>query len=139
VLHGIRAQELRTRWVENAFAGPLLVVSGALRAESEPVVPAGRLEVVLLDVSGEPLPDARAPFGPPVAEQELREAPPESITAAAEQGARSFARSPLTPGSSLRVEAVFPRVPAGVARFALEAVPVSTESAFPPTRPSSPE
>ena len=65
--------------------------------------------------------------------------PPESVAAAVAEGARSLAQAPLTPGASLRVEAVFPHVPANVARFALEAVPVSTESAFPPTLPSSPE
>ncbi len=142
------AHDLRGRFVENASAGPLFVVSAELRNDSSSFqVPSAALRVVLLASDGSRLPVASAPVAPALEESWLREATPEAIQEQLERGARDLAAASLAPAARVRVDAVLPRVPPEAVRFALEEVPVSelgsdtaaTEPASLPSLPSSPE
>jgi predicted Zn finger-like uncharacterized protein len=164
VAHPLRAgsftaYDLRGRFVENAVAGPLFVVSAELRNRAtSPQAPGEALRVVLLARDGSRVPSATAWVAPALAEGQLREATPETIQSELERGARDLARTALPADAGVRVDAVFERVPPKAERFALEEVPISelpveatgdgtaaesdtaaTESASLPSLPSSPE
>lgn len=148
----VRAHDLRGRFVENALAGPLFLVSAELRnASAAPQRPGEALRVVLLAHDGSRLPTAQAWVAAAPDERVLREASPEAIRAGLERGARRLAETELAPDASVRVAALLEDVPAQAVRFALEEVPIAelpgeatedtaaTERASLPSPPSSPE
>ena len=157
---GLTAHDLRGRFVENALAGPLFVVSAELRNASDaPQTPGEALRVVLLARDGSRVPAPAAWVAPVLEEGVLREASPEAIRGELERGARSLSATFLLPDASLPVAAVVESVPAQAVRFALEEVPIAelpgeatdagaaaaesdtgaTEQASLPSLPSSPE
>jgi predicted Zn finger-like uncharacterized protein len=150
---GFSAHDLRGRFVENALAGPLFLITAELSNDSDaPRTPGEALRVVLLARDGSRVPSAPAWVAPALEESVLREASPETIQASLERGARGLASSEVLPGARVRVAAVVEGVPAQAVRFALEEVPVAglpleamesdtgaTEQASLPSPPSSPE
>ena len=149
---GVSAHDLRGRFVENALAGPVFVVSAELRNASDaPQRPGEALRVVLLARDGSRVPSTQGWIAPAPEESVLREASPEAIRTELERGARSLAATELPPDTRVRVAGVVEDVPAAVVRFALEEVPIAelpgeatvdtgaTEPASLPSRPSSPE
>jgi predicted Zn finger-like uncharacterized protein len=149
---GVSAQDLRGRFVENALAGPVFVVSAELRNGSDaPQRPGEALRVVLLARDGSRVPSTEGWIAPALEESVLREASPATIRTELERGARSLAATELPPDARVRVAAVVEGVPAQAVRFALEEVPIAelpggaaddtgaTEPASLPSPPSSPE
>jgi predicted Zn finger-like uncharacterized protein len=157
---GLTAHDLRGRFIENALAGPLFVVSAELRNASDaPQTPGEALRVVLFARDGSRVPAPAAWVAPVLDEGLLREASPEAIRGELERGARSLAATSVLPDASLPVAAVVEGVPAQAVRFALEEVAIAelpgeatdagaaaaesdtgaTEQASLPSLPSSPE
>jgi len=122
---GLEAGGIAGRWVESALAGPVYVVSGELHNPGPGArAPGVRLVVRLLDEAGVPLAEEATSAAPPLAVEQLREATPEQLRAAAEQGARRLAAQPLAPGARVAFEAVLLALPEQARRFELAAVPL---------------
>jgi len=119
----LEAQGIAGRWVENAAAGPLFVVSGrVVNTKAEPM-PLGALAGVrLLDANGARLAGEPAAIGPVIEPGELREADPEALQARQMQGGLSLSTAPLQPGQSVAFEAVVITVPVAAERFVLEPI-----------------
>jgi hypothetical protein len=147
----VTAHDVRGRFVENALAGPLFLVSAELRnASAAPQRPGEALRVVLLARDGSRLPGQGWVAAMPE-ERMLREASPEAIRSELELGARDLAETVLVPDARVRVAALLHDVPAQAVRFALEEAPIAElpggatddtaakEQASLPSPPSSPE
>lgn len=118
--------EGRLRVVDNAVAGPMLVVSAVLRNPGAgPVAAGATVEVVLPDAE----PGARAIAGVAPGEARLRLDGPEALRAAMEASAAELASRPLAPGEAIPVAAVFATAPhagtpdAGSMRFEVRPAP----------------
>jgi predicted Zn finger-like uncharacterized protein len=119
----LEAQAIAGRWVENAAAGPLFVVSGRLVNPTAAPLPLGTLAGVrLLDERGARLASETAAIGPVMQPLDLREADPAALQARQLEGGRSLAATALEPGQSIAFEAVVLSVPASAARFVLEPI-----------------
>ncbi len=119
----LEAQAIAGRWVENAAAGPVFVVSGRLVNPTAAPLPLGTLAGVrLLDESGARLASETAAIGPVMEPLDLREADPAALQARQLEGGRSLAATALEPGQSIAFEAVVLSVPATAARFVLEPI-----------------
>jgi predicted Zn finger-like uncharacterized protein len=119
---GFEVREARARIVENAAAGPILVVSGRLRNPGPSARPLGApLEVRLLDAEGAPLVAAAAPAGSALPEARVREEAPEALVAAQQAGAAALAAAPVAAGAELEFAAVFAPAPRAASRFVLAA------------------
>jgi predicted Zn finger-like uncharacterized protein len=117
---GFEVSEARARIVENAAAGPILVVSGRLRNPG----PASRalgapLAVQLLDDDGAPIAGASVEAGAALSEASLREDAPETLLAAQQAAAGGFAAAPVAAGAELGFAAVFAPAPHGAHGIAL--------------------
>ena len=118
---GFDVTETRARVVDNAAAGPVLVVSGRLRNPgSAPRALGAPLHVQLLDAAGVPLADASALAGPELPTQRVREEAPERLRAAQAAGAAEFARRPVAAGGELSFDAVFGPLPRAAASVVLD-------------------
>ena len=119
----LEAREIAGRWVENAAAGSLFVVSGRLvNAKAEPMQLGALAGVRLLDANGARLGSEPAAIGPVIEPQELREADPHALLARQLEGASSLATASLQPGQSIAFEAVVVTVPTAAERFVLEPI-----------------
>jgi predicted Zn finger-like uncharacterized protein len=119
------AESLRGRFVENFFAGPLLVVTADLHNPgNEPRAIGAVLRAVLLDAEGSPLAGRKAALAP-AAERELREQPPEVLAARLADRARVLSTEVLAPGARLGVTAVFPGAPGEASGLRLEVGPLA--------------
>jgi hypothetical protein len=119
-LAGLEASGIAGHWVENALAGPMLVVTGDLcNAGSAVRAPGARLVVRLLDAAGAPIDGTPTSVGLPLDSERLREAPAAELREARKAGARALARAELAPGESVRFEAVILSVPDAARRFDL--------------------
>jgi predicted Zn finger-like uncharacterized protein len=133
-LAGVEAASLEGRWLENAVAGPIYVIQGALRRTALAGGPLGaQLEVQLLDAGGAALEAAPAAVGPAVPVGRLREQDPRSLAEAQEQAAQQLARARLAPGQRLPFHAVFAEVPPAAKGFRLRvhSVPEVLDAAEP--------
>jgi predicted Zn finger-like uncharacterized protein len=120
----LEARELTARWVENAAAGPLFVVSGRLANPGGAPLSLGEaMGVRLLDTGGTRLSSEPAAIGPVIPELELREGDPETLRARQLAGSFALAATPLRPGEALAFEAVLTSLPPAASRFVLEALP----------------
>ena len=139
---GLVARVEDTRWVDNASAGPLYVVSGELRNEGTGT-PLGRLWILrLVDADGEALTGWEAALGPPLDDRDLRERDAKELLAAQEHGALRLARLPLKPGERWLFDAVLVGVPDAAGGFEFEAQAVAEMPATPSLEevvPLSPE
>lgn len=116
----LAVENVRARLVDNAFGGPVFVVSGEVHNPSGEARPIGSaIGVVLLDAAGAPL--DRALAQPALDVASLRSVDPAQLHEAAEQGAASLASRTLAPDARLRFDAVFRGAPRGAVRFAIEA------------------
>ncbi|MDX1650670.1 MAG: hypothetical protein R3263_12530, partial [Myxococcota bacterium] len=122
------AHDVRATRLDNALAGPILVVRGRLDARAS----AGSrgVEVQLVGPGGEPLPEAAAWAGPPLSDLQLRELAPEVLR---EELARGASR--LTAGGGGPFHAVFAEVPPGAADVSLRARPLPSTSPPPTAAP----
>jgi predicted Zn finger-like uncharacterized protein len=117
---GLEAQGISGRWVENAVAGSLLVVSGRIvNPTAAPAALGKPIGVRLLDGSGARLPVELAALGPLIHESELREANPASLQVRQAAGGLALAAATIQPGQSLPFEAVLSHVPLAASRFLL--------------------
>jgi len=117
----LEAREISGRWVENAVAGSVFVVSGQLaNPTAAPAALQSPIGVRLLDANGARLPGEAVVAGPVLMERELREADPAGIQARQAEAGRVLAAALIQPGESLAFEAVVGPVPLAAARFALE-------------------
>jgi len=92
---GITIEGLRGRFLDNAVAGPLFVVSGEWKGAEGAATPGVRLEVVVLGPQGEL---ARAPLGDAPSEARLREAAPEALAREIAGSALARGRPAAAPG-----------------------------------------
>jgi predicted Zn finger-like uncharacterized protein len=135
----LQATDVRAGVIENAVAGPLLVVSGQVRnPQAGPRLPEGALRVRLVDGSGAALAGAEAWLAPAPEAATLREQAPQELLGAQALGAKALARTPLAPGESMPVAAVFTSIPAQARGFRLEVVErLSSEASRPSPLPAS--
>lgn len=119
---GFDVTEARARILDNAVAGPVLVVSGRLRnPEAAPRALGAPLRAQLLDAAGAPLDGATVLAGPALSARQLREDAPERLRAVQEAGAAEFARQPVEAGGELPFDAIFGPLPLRAARVAFDA------------------
>ncbi|MEE8475664.1 MAG: zinc-ribbon domain-containing protein [Myxococcota bacterium] len=122
VLAGMETESVSGRWIENAAAGPIFLVSGTLRATGPgPVSP--RLAVGLFDAQGEALEDAAMPIAPLLARRSLRESDPQSLDRYQRDAAQRLGLTVLEAGERRAFQALFLEVPAGAEQFRLVALP----------------
>jgi predicted Zn finger-like uncharacterized protein len=132
---GLEATAVEGRWLDNAAAGPIYVISGELlRAGSRPAVPGAWLAVRLFDEDGVLLVEEAAAAGPALPEARLREDDPRKLRAAQAQGALAMAGAPLGPGDAWAFQAILNPLPEAASRFDLAAIPLEV----PPPAPEAP-
>lgn len=121
VVAGFDVTDTRARIVDNAAAGPVLVVSGRLRNPGAAARALGApLHVELLDPAGIPLVGASALAGPALSMRRVREEAPERLRAAQAAGAAEFARQTVAAGGELRFDAVVGPLPRAAASVVLD-------------------
>jgi hypothetical protein len=110
-LGGARVSDVTTRWVPNAVAGPLLVVSGRLAGRA----PESPLALVLLDRQGHPVADQPLRIGPPLDPTGLRQRDPRTLPDP------QWGRDGLRSSRTAHFQALFPRPPREAVAFRFEA------------------
>lgn len=114
-------EKLSARWVDNALAGPIWVVSGELHnPTSERHALGVAVDVALLDSAGDRIEGALATAQPALALARLREEDPEQLRDDASRAAADLAARLLEGDARVAFDAVFASAPAGAARFAVE-------------------
>jgi len=118
---GFEVVHIEGHWVENAAAGPIYVVSGALHSAggSRPAADSV-LKVRLLDAHGAPVLAESAVVGPPIPTLRLRESNLADLRAEQERAALAMLRDPLERRKRRPFMAVLREVPAGAVAFDLE-------------------
>src|SRR5690606_15902299 len=115
---GFEVAEARARLIDNAAAGPVLVISGRLRNPGPAPRALGALPAVqLLDGAGAPL--AAADLGPALSEARVREERPERLAVTQREAGAAFARAPVAAGAEIAFSALFAPAPRGAEAFAL--------------------
>jgi predicted Zn finger-like uncharacterized protein len=110
---GYSASELKAEFIENQWAGTLLVISGQLTGGDDSL--SREFPHLSVSLSSDVVELVRAPLGPTVPERALRERPLDELRKA--QVALSRQVSSSTNGSNLGFQAIFSEVPAGATRF----------------------
>jgi predicted Zn finger-like uncharacterized protein len=111
---GLEVRGIHGRIVENAFAGPLYVVTGRLENAPDATWAAyGTIEVQLVTPDGAPLSPEAVPAAAPLNEALVRELPPDRIRRALASGAPSLLWPPLGPGESRPFQAIFAELSPG--------------------------
>ncbi|MBW1684922.1 MAG: zinc-ribbon domain-containing protein [Deltaproteobacteria bacterium] len=129
---GLEATGIEGRWLDNAVAGPIYVISGELlRAGSRPAVSGAWLAVRLFDENGVLLVEKAAAVGPALPEARLREEDPRELRAAQAQGALAMAGVSLAPGDAWAVQAILSHLPVAASRFDLAAIPLEAAAPAP--------
>jgi predicted Zn finger-like uncharacterized protein len=117
---GFEVSEARARIVENAAAGPILVISGRLRNPGPaPRALGAPLAVQLLESGGGGVSGGSAPAGAALPETSIREEAPEKLLAAQQAAAAGFLGAPVAAGAELGFAAIFAPAPRGAQGFAL--------------------
>jgi predicted Zn finger-like uncharacterized protein len=140
-LAGLRVEQVRGETVENAVAGPILVVAARLANHAGEARAAGTsLRVRLLDATGAALADS-APLGRDPGEDRIRGGEPNALAVEQAASALALATTSLAPGEGVDVAAVFPALPreARGFRFELGPAPPPSPAASPPSSPPSSE
>jgi len=118
----LTATEVRSRWVENALAGNLLVVSGNLENRgSSALTPRRAVWVQLISTEGEPIAGATAAAGRALDERRLREWDPDRLRRVLEASAAARAHRPFRPGERVRFDAVFEFIPESATGWVFQA------------------
>jgi predicted Zn finger-like uncharacterized protein len=119
---GLYTESIHGRWIENAVAGPIYVVSGGLHARSAASLPGETLlRIRLLDASGAPIAAESAVVAPPLTTEQLREWNLPDLREVQEAGAVRQAWEPLAPGDRRPFVAIVGRVPPSAAAFEFQA------------------
>jgi predicted Zn finger-like uncharacterized protein len=118
VLDGMKAESVEGRWIENAVAGPIFVVSGILRASGRAPVGAP-LHLQLVDERGGVLDVPPVPVGPAFAHRALREQDPAILTETHGRASQWLARAPIAGSQGRRFQAVILDLPPAAAAFRL--------------------
>jgi predicted Zn finger-like uncharacterized protein len=122
---GFEATAVEGRWLDNAAAGPIYVISGELlRVGSRPAAPGAWLAVRLFDEKGVLLAEEAAAAGPAPPEARLREEDPRELRAALVQGSLALAGAPPVPGDAWQFHAVLSDLPEAASHFDLTAIPL---------------
>jgi predicted Zn finger-like uncharacterized protein len=130
VLAGLEARSVEGRWVENARAGALYVVSGRLVNSGEQAAePRAVLRAVLLDAAGDAVPAEPAVLGPERESAEVRERDPRDLREEQELAARQLAWASIGAGRDRPFQALFADVPPAAERFRIELGPGVPEPA----------
>lgn len=140
-LAGLRLEQVRGETLENAVAGPILVVAARLANPAGQARAAGTsLRVRLLDAAGAPLAES-APLGRDPGEDRIRADDPNALALEQAASALALAATSLAPGEGVDVAAVFPAQPrdARAFRFELGPAPAPSPAASPPSSPLSSE
>jgi predicted Zn finger-like uncharacterized protein len=95
---GLEVDAVRGRWIENAQAGPVYVVTGDLRSADPSGTSGSWLRVRLLDAAGRPIVAESGAAGPPLPAEQLREGNLRDLREIQEAAARRQAHTPLRPG-----------------------------------------
>jgi hypothetical protein len=120
---GLEIASIEGRWVENAVAGPIYVVSGELRAGSSTPPPVGSLlRIRLLDAAGTPIASESAAVGPPLPSQRVREWNLRDLRDVQEAGALRMARRPVVAGRPRLFMAILGDAPETAAAYEFQAV-----------------
>jgi predicted Zn finger-like uncharacterized protein len=115
---GLEAEAVRGRWIENAVAGPIYVISGELRAGSSALLPTGSLlRIRLLDADGTPIAAESAAVGPLVSAKQLRQWNLRDLRQLQEAAALRLAWYPFAAGERRPFHAILGRLPPSAAAF----------------------
>jgi predicted Zn finger-like uncharacterized protein len=129
----LELEDLHGRFLENAVAGRLLVVSGRLRNPgSQPASLGATVSIRLLGDPGQELDNAPGLAGFALSEASLREETPERLHERLAAGAASLAWTPLQPGESIAVTALLEAVPLEAQSFAVSVRPAERPPPPPP-------
>jgi predicted Zn finger-like uncharacterized protein len=129
---GLEADAVRGRWIENAVAGSIYVVSGELRATSSAPLPTGSLlRVRLLDADGAAIGVEPAAVGPLVFAERLRHWSLRDLREFQETGALRLAWDPLAPGEHRPFHAILGRVPPTAVAFEFQVVAAASQAPEP--------
>ncbi len=135
-LAGLEARNVQGRVVENAAAGPLLVVTGSLANPTPtPLAPERAVRVVLLDDDSRSLP-ASALAGLPLDPVRLRVEDPDALRAELEVSAAHLARRRVGAGEVVPFQALFAAADPRASAFRLEEAPAPALPAPPVAVPA---
>jgi predicted Zn finger-like uncharacterized protein len=133
---GLAAEAVRGRWIENAVAGPIYVVSGELRAGSSALAPTGSLlRIRLLDADGAPIAAESAAVGPLVPAGQLRQWDLRDLRQLQEAAAIRLAWDPLASGERRPFHAILGPLPPSATAFEFQV----TAAASPAPEPDAGE
>lgn len=139
-LGGVVVDGARGHLVDNAVAGPLLVVSATLRNDGDRPASAGAAVVVTLTgVEGIEASAARRLAGVAPVERRLRESLPAAIQDEIAGSATELGARMLAPGESLAIAAVFPALPRALGGIAIEGGDQAPAARAPEGAAASPE
>jgi len=117
---GFEADQIVGRWVDNAVAGPIYVVSGRVRrAEGSAVGSQNALGIGLIDANGHAIDRPPVPLAPTIPESVLREASPAEIEAFQQRRALEIA---AVGGRWASFEVVLTDLPRNADRIELQAL-----------------
>ncbi len=117
---GFEIHALESEVIENAYGGPVLVVSGALRnAGAQALALESAVAVTLLGTEGQRFDEARVLMGPAPSRDALREMDPVYLQSQGDYTARQTAYDAFRPGEERLVAAVFDHLPGGATRFSV--------------------
>ena len=117
---GFEIYALESEVIENAYGGPVLIVSGALRnAGPQAVALESAVAVTLLGTEGQRFDEARVLMGPTPTRDALRETDPAYLQSHGDYAARQTAYDAFRPGEERLVAAVFDHLPGGATRFSV--------------------
>jgi len=133
----LAVEKLRVRVVDNAWAGPLWVVSGELHNPSgAPLRIDAAPTVVLLDASGAPIDGAAALAQPALDPTRLATEDPAVLDGQSAAAARTLVARASEPDARVAFDAILAHAPSRAARFALDTRPLPRPPA--PTAPAEP-
>jgi predicted Zn finger-like uncharacterized protein len=120
---GFEAAGVEGRWIENAVAGPIYVVSGVLRGAGSHALDSGAwLTVRLFGERGELLADQAAALGPALPAARLRQEDPRELREIQASRARSVVWTPFGARDARPFQAILTQVHPRARRFDLAAV-----------------
>lgn len=123
---GLVADRIEGRWLENAVAGPIYVISGNLHRDSGARVAAGsRLQIQLVDGTGSAIDRAPIWIGPELPHRVLRESSPAEIEALQAHRAADLVAGTIDESSFVAIVA---DLPDSAERFELQAVVEESEA-----------
>lgn len=129
--------ELRVRHLDNLHAGPMVVVSGALRNSTGAAARADAAALVrILDAQDQSLELEPVWIGVEISDAELRQGDPVAMARAQALAARALAERTLERGERVAVTALLADLPVEAVGFRIESVPLGELPAAEPASPA---